>query len=141
MQSNSNSVTLLFCIKNIFNLFIYKDHWTDNKVMRLVIKEILMSGQFETHYMGNNHKPTFRNLAAVSSESAIISVTITDLQFSDIDPSEIISIFGQELGNRKNRFLFENNMLDEVKNVTNINITIQLNSLRRQSINENYQAA
>ncbi len=141
MYSDSNSITLLFCIKNISNLFIYKDHWTDNKVMRLVIKEILLSGQFDTHYLGSNHKATFRNLAATCSEAAIITVTICDLQFSDLEPAEIISIFSEELGNRKNRFLFENNMLDEEKNVTNINITIQLTSLRRQSLNENYQAA
>lgn len=140
MQSNSNSVTLLFCIKNIYNLFIYRDHWTDNKIMRLVIKEIIQSGQFETHYLGGNHKPTFNNLAEISSNAAIISVTINDMQIIDIEPGDIISIFAAELGNRKNRFLFENNMLNEDSNLTNINITIQLYSQRRQS-RTIYQAA
>lgn len=132
MFSNPNSLTLLFCIRNIHNLFIYKEHWTDNKVMRLVIKEVLLSGQFAVKHIGHNPKPSLKKLSDESMNCAIISVTINDMDLGETSTSEVISIFSQELGNRKNRFLFENNLIDENRNVTNINVTIQLNTHRRQ---------
>ena len=141
MLSNRNSLTLLFCMQNIHNLFIYKEHWTDNKVMRLVIKEVLLSGQFAISHIGNNPKPHFKKLAEDSKNCAIISITIRELEFSDQSIREVVSMFSEEMANRKNRFLFENNIIDDNRNVTNINVTIHLNTHRRQQLSAAYHAA
>lgn len=141
MFSYPHSLTLLFCIKNIQNLFIYKEHWTDNKVMRLVIKEVLLTEQFAISHIGNNPKPSFKKLAEEGTNCAIISITIKDIELGETTTSEIISIFSEELGNRRNRFLFENNVISESKNVTNINVTIHLNNNSRHAISRAFHAA
>lgn len=141
MFSYPHSLTLLFCIKNIQNLFIYKEHWTDNKVMRLVIKEVLLTGQFAISHIGNNPKPSFRKLADESTNCAIISITIKDIELGEISTAEIISMFSEELGNRRNQFLFENNLVSESKNVTNINVTIHLHNTSRQALSRAFHAA
>lgn len=139
-KSNLNSVTLVFCIKNIYNLFIYKDHWTDAKIMRLVIKEIMATSQFTWHYVGENYKPILNDLALKSSHSALITITILDFELRDIPKSHVVSIFIKELSNQRNRYLFENSMLDESRNLTSINIIIKPSKLRRQLL-ANYVAA
>ncbi len=138
--NNRKSLTLFFSIPNVSNLFIYKDNWTDNKVMRPLIAEILKCGQFEVHYLGADSSTVQGSVARNASDCALINLTVQDVDLANRSAQTIKDLLIQELSNRKNRFLFENELIDADKNVTNIHITIKIQSVRKMEL-ERFQAA
>lgn len=140
MSTDTKSTTLFITIPHVSRLFIYEDNWTDNKVMRPVITEILKLGQFKVHYLGENPTQSFENIAANAADSALICLTIADMDLQDRSAHTIKNLFIQELCNRKNRFLFENEVVDSAKNVTSINITIRMHALRKLEMSSSQAA-
>ncbi|HEU0136222.1 MAG TPA: hypothetical protein VFQ50_02940 [Flavobacterium sp.] len=135
-----DTLTFIFKIPHISNLFIYKDNWDNNIVMRKVIVELLDIGQFETLFLGNHPASDF--LADVQSceDCAFIALSIHDLSTVDTAASTATSLFIRELQNRKNRFLFESNIVDEQKNVTAISLSIKVQSTRRAEVPSSFAA-
>ena len=140
LLTNQKTLTLFFSIPHISNLFIYKDNWTNNQIMRPVITEILKSGQFQVHYLGENPEVDFTRVMNDCSDCALISLTLQDIDLADKSAQTVKELFIQEMANRKNRFLFQNEMIDELRNVSSISISIKVQTIRKIEV-ENFQAA
>lgn len=137
---NPTPLTFIFKIPNISKLLIFKDNWSNNKVMDKVIVELLRARQFEPLYLGNVNENRDLSNFYNSEDSAVIALTISDVDVAEITTSVAAELFSRELKNKKNRFLFENNLICSQKNITTIQISIRVQAIRRDEI-ANFQAA
>lgn len=120
-----DNLTLIFAIRNVSHLLIYKDNWNKSKVMRRVISELLSKGLFSKLYLGNNpgkyamEKPEYH-------DCAIVRIRINGVNVLDYKPKTPIELFAKEMRKPDNFFRFDNEMIDEEHNVSAIGISLRV---------------
>ena len=124
--TNQDNLTFIFKIPNIHNLFIFRENWDNDVIMRKVIAELLQYGQFETMYIGNKPDTALLSNPYNCDNCALIALTVQDLKMITNAAETATSLFVRELRNHKNRFLFESNILDAANNVTALALSIKV---------------
>lgn len=124
MKEENLSLTLM--LPNVSLLLIYKDNWSNSKVMRKVIAELLRTGSYERLFTGNKIDFQCNHYFLGFKNCAIISLKLSGSQFLSYNEKNTALIFAKELENLKNVLNFDNSMLSELNHVSYTEVGIRI---------------
>jgi len=143
MDSNfihQDSLTFIFSIPHISHLLVYKDHWNESRIMRIVVAEIIDNRLYSKLYLGSQPKKLDDETLSNFEDAAIISLRIYGLQSRNPDFSNPESLFSIELRNKNNVIHFDNSNCCTDKNVSSIDMSIRIYESSKDE-DEDYSAA
>lgn len=126
-----DSYTFIFSIPHVSHLLVYRDHWNESQVMRLVIAEVIQQKMYDKIYLGNEtlklQEKSFDNF----EDSAIISLRVYGLHSLNYQVERAEDIFYKELKNKNNLLHFDNTRLSLQRNVSTIDVSIKICESRK----------
>ncbi len=124
-HKHRNSITLQLQLPHVSHLLVFTDNWNNAFIMRKVIAEILENGFYKKMYVGENNGLSESEMEKCS-DCAIVNVTLKGFGNSSCNSEIIEDFFVHELHNKRNAVQFESTVLNEERNLTAINVTIQI---------------
>lgn len=139
--NNQNNLYFAFAIPHVSKLLIYKDNWNKSQIMRKVIEEVLHAGLFTKLSIGSQPVDYCNEYDPSCEDCAIINVSLSGIENLSYTPSSAEKLFADEIANRSNVLHFNNTRLSVEKNVSCIEIAVNIAHISAPAETRDIQAA
>ena len=140
-SNNQNNLNFAFLIPHVSKLLIYKDNWNKSEVMRKVIAEVLKARLFTKLSVGSQAIDYCNEYDPSCNDCAIINISLSGINNLSYTPSSVEKLFVDEISNPSNHIQWSSTRLSIEKNVSCLDVSIDVAHISVPVSEDDIQAA